>query len=143
MVPAAAAGIEPPAHLAALLALVAGHPHQIKARQRRLQLGNQRLRPKVHVVAAEHQHGAGRGGVDGGVVSNRQGLEVGEVDPRHQLAVLRLLQRAAQQRVTPEDCLLQSGGRNQLEHLQAHGRSDPSGPWGRSSSGLSAAARSA
>ena len=110
MVPAAAAGIQPPTHLAALMALVAGHPHQIEARQGRLQQGTEGLGAQVQVVVAEHQHRAGRGGLDRGVVSNRQGLAVGEMDPRHQLLVLRLPQGTPQQRVAPEGCFLQPCG---------------------------------
>ena len=110
MVPAAAAGIQPPGQLTALLALVARYPHQIKAEQARLQLGSQGLRAEVQVVVAEQQHRLGRGGLDGGVVSHRQGLAVGEMDPRQQLPVLRLPQGAAQQRVAPEGRLLQPCG---------------------------------
>ncbi len=110
MVPAAAAGIQPPGQLTALVALVARHPHQIKAEQGRLQLGSKGLGAEVQVVVAKHQHRLGRGGLDRGVVSNCQALAVGEADPRHQLPVLRLPQRATQQRVAPEGLLLQPGG---------------------------------
>ena len=110
MVPAAAAGIQPPGQLTALLALVTRYPHQIKAEQARLQLGSQGLGAEVQVVVAEQQHRLGRGGLDGGVVSNCQGLAVGEMDPRQQLPVLRLPQGAAQQRVAPEGRLLQPCG---------------------------------
>ena len=140
-VQAAAAGIQPPGHLAALMALVSRHPHQIEAGQRRLHLRSEGLGAEVQVVVAEHQHRAGRGGVDGGVVGDGERIAIGETDPRHQLAVLRLPQRAAQQRVAPKGRFLQPCGGHQLEHRRSHGRSAPSGPWG-GSNGLSAAARS-
>ena len=92
------------------MALVASHPHQIKAEQCFLQMGSQGLGAEVQVVVAEHQHRVGRGGLDRGVVNNCQGLAVGEMDPRQQLPVLRLPQGAAQQRVAPEGRLLQPGG---------------------------------
>ena len=125
------------------MALVSRHPHQIEALQRRFQLGAEGLRAEVQVVVAKHQHRAGRGGVDRGVVVDGERIAVGKTDPRHQLPVLRLPQRATQQRVVPEGRFLQPGGRYQLEQLRVHGRSGPSWPWGTSSSGLSAAASSA
>ena len=142
-VKAAAAGIQPPAHLTALMALVSRHPHQIEAGQCRLQLRSEGLGAEVHVVVAEHQHRAGRGSLDRGVVGDGERIAVGKTDPRHQLPVLRLPQRATQQRVVPEGRFLQPCCRNQLDHRWCHGRSTPSGSWGRSSMGLSVAARSA
>ena len=60
IVPLTAVGIEPPGNLPALMALVAAYPYDIKAGQGILQVGGKVVRTEIHIVVAEHQHGAWR-----------------------------------------------------------------------------------
>ena len=121
VVPLQARPVEPPGHLPALAALVAGHPHQIEIAEGRLQLGSQGLGAQVHIVVAEDQQGLRWCGSDRGVVGNGQGIAIGMGKHRQQGLMLGLLQRSAQQGAVVEGSRLQARSRHQMDGGHAHG----------------------